>query len=104
MKRLILTTLTICFLIATTVPNIMAASQGLLLPESLKARSQMAADKKTVTIFIEEDDPNKITEMVNLSTAEYAQKGWTLFSIIPYTEGSDFEGFFITYQKKLIIL
>ena len=104
MKRLILTALTICFLISTVAPSIVAANQPLLLPESLKARSQMAADKKTVTIFIAEEDPNKVTELINTSTTEYAQKGWELFTIFPFTENGDFEGFFITYQKKLIIL
>jgi hypothetical protein len=105
MKRLVL--VAIIFSLFSTGSNSVscfAAEQKMLLPESLEALSQMAADKKTVTIFIEEEDPKRATELLNTSNKEYAKKGWELFNITPYNYDGDFKGFFITYQKKLIIL
>lgn len=74
-----------------------------LLPESLAARSEMAASKKTVTIFLSEDDPEKATGLLNLSNDDYAQKGWTVFTIQPYIQDGDFDGFFVTYERSIII-
>lgn len=73
-----------------------------LLPESLDARAEMAASKKTLTIFIAESDPEKATRLLNSSNDDYAKKGWTVFSIHPFTKNGDFEGFFITYEKNLL--
>ena len=104
MNRLFLTTITLFFLFAgLSVSSGNAADQGMLLPESIEARTKMAADKKTVTIFIEEEDPKIATELLNTSNAEYAKQGWELFSITSFIDSGDFEGFFITYQKKLMI-
>lgn len=104
MNRLILTAITLIFLCAGLgISSGNAADKGMLLPESLEARTKMAADKKTVTIFIEEDDPKRATELLNTSNAEYAKQGWELFSITSFIDSGDFEGFFITYQKKLMI-
>ena len=104
MNRFILTAITLSFLFTGMNSSLHAATDtGMLLPESLEARSKMAADKKTVTIFIAEEDPKRITELVNTSNEEYAKKGWELFNITPYHDNGDFEGFFITYQKKLMI-
>lgn len=74
-----------------------------LLPESLAARAEMAADQKTVTIFFLQEDPVKATAQLNASNDEYAQKGWNVFTIIPYVKDEDFKGFFVTYQKNLIL-
>ena len=104
MNRFILTAITLSFLFTgINVPVCSAADSGMLLPESIEALSKMAADKKTTTIFIEEEDPKRVTELVNTSNAEYAKQGWELFNITPYIKSGDFEGFFITYEKKLII-
>lgn len=73
-----------------------------LQPESLEARAEMAASKKTLTIFIPESDPEKATELLNNTNDAYAKKGWTVFSIHPFMENGDFEGFFITYEKNLL--
>ncbi len=105
MKRLILTAIIFSlFSLGNNPANCFAAKQKMLLPESLEALSQMAADKKTATIFIEEEDPKRATELLNTSNKEYAKKGWTLFNIATYNYDGDFKGFFVTYQKKLIIL
>ncbi len=104
MYRLILVTIALSFLFAGISASLTSATeQGMLLPESLEALSKMAADKKTLTIFIEEDDPKRVIELLNTSNGEYAKKGWEVFNITPYLRNGDFEGFFITYQKKLII-
>lgn len=63
----------------------------------------MAANLKTTTIFIEAKEPKKAVVALNISNDEYAKKGWTVFSIIPYQQSEDFRGFFVTYQKKLIL-
>ena len=76
---------------------------AVLLPESLAARTEMAASQKTLTIFMKEKDPEKATLLLNSSNDEYGRKGWTVFSILPYMHEEDFQGFFITYQKNLII-
>jgi hypothetical protein len=72
-----------------------------LLPESLAARSEMAINQKTHTVFLEEDDPEKLTELINLTNNEYAQKGWSVFAINSYLHNGDLDGVFITYQKGL---
>lgn len=74
-----------------------------LLPESLAARTEMAASQKTLTIFLKEKDPEKATLQLNNSNDDYGRKGWTVFSILPYIHEEEFQGFFITYQKNLII-
>lgn len=74
-----------------------------LLPESLAARAEMAANQKTLTVFIKDEKPEKLTAQLNSSTEEYAKKGWTVLTITPYINDGDVEGFFITYQKNLII-
>ncbi len=104
MKSL-LTTLLIAlfFLSVASVTIATSAEKAPLLPESLAARAEMAASQKTVTIFFKEENPEKATKKLNASNSEYAQKGWTVFSIIPFMENGDFEGFFITYQKNLIV-
>ena len=74
-----------------------------LLPEHLAAKAEMAANSKTVTIFINEKDPEKALVLLNTSNDNYAKKGWSVFGIFPYIHTSDFQGFFVTYQKSLII-
>jgi hypothetical protein len=74
-----------------------------LLPESLAARTEMAANQKTLTIFIREKDPLKATILLNNSNDDYAKKGWSVFSILPYNADKDFQGFFVTYQKTLVV-
>lgn len=73
-----------------------------LLPESLAARSELAVDQKLFTVFLEEDDPVKLTELLNNTNDEYAQKGWAVFSITSYVHNGDMDGMFVTYQKGLI--
>ncbi len=74
-----------------------------LLPESLAARTEMAANQKTFTLFIHEKDPEKATTQLNKSNEDYAKKGWSLFTILPYNTEREFQGFFVTYQKSLVI-
>ena len=74
-----------------------------LLPESLAARSELATTQKTVTVFLEEDDPAKLTKLLNNTNDEYAKKGWSLFSIISYIHNGDMDGMFVTYQKGLSV-
>ena len=74
-----------------------------LLPESLAALSELAATQKTFTVFLEEDDPAKLTQLLNNTNEEYAQKGWSVFSIISYVHNGDMDGMFVTYQKGLSV-
>ncbi len=74
-----------------------------LLPESIAAREQMAAEKKTTTIFLEEKDPGRLIERINTTSSEYAQKGWSVFAITPYIKNSSNAGVFLTFQKKLVM-
>lgn len=80
-----------------------SAEPAPLLPESLAARAEMASNQKTLTVLIENEDPEKATAALNASNEEYGKKGWNVLSILTYTDDGDFEGFFITYQKSLVI-
>ncbi len=93
------------FLLYSNITPAGAASSGTapLLPESLAAKNEMAANQKTLTIFVREKDPEKATSLVNNSNEDYGKKGWTVFGILPYNDDGDFQGFFITYVKSLII-
>ena len=93
------------FLLVSGISQAGAASSepAPLLPESLASRSEMAANQKTLTIFIREKDPAKATTLLNNSNDDYAKKGWSVFSILPYNTDEDFQGFFVTYQKTLVI-
>jgi len=84
-------------------PAVMAADQAPVLPESLAARKQMAANMKTHTVFIKAEKPEQAVEMLNASNEDYAKRGWNVFSITPYLEDGDSRGFFVTYQKNLIV-
>ncbi len=84
------------------VPSSEAAETG-LLPESLAARSEIAPIEKTFTVFLKEDDPEKLTELLNTSNEQYAQKGWSVFTITAYTDNGDVDGFFVTYSKGLTV-
>ena len=74
-----------------------------LLPESLAARSEQAAQQKTVSVFLKEDDPLKLTELLNTSNEEYAQKGWSVLTITSYMRNGDVDGLFVTYHKGLAV-
>jgi hypothetical protein len=80
-----------------------SAQPAPLLPESLAARAEMASSQKTLTVLIENEDPGKATAALNASNEEYGKKGWSVLSILTYTNDGDFEGFFVTYQKSLVI-
>lgn len=103
--RYLLASMAVLLLISATPATAPAASSepAPLLPESLAARAEMAANQKTLTVLIEKEDPKELTELLNSSTEEYAKKGWTVHTITPYTNDGDVDGFFITYQKSLII-
>ena len=103
MKKCILSTV-ICtsLLVLLSSSAILAAEEKMLLPESLEARSQMAAGEKTLTVFIEEDNPKEAVKLVNQTNAKYAEQGWYLFGVVPYNDSS-FEGFFVIYQKKNLV-
>jgi hypothetical protein len=79
------------------------AEETPLLPESLAARSEIAPVEKTLTVFLKEDDPVKLTALLNTSNEEYAQKGWSVFTITAYTDNGDVDGFFVTYSKGLTV-
>jgi len=105
MRRLLLSCIAAVLLIFGTgsIDQVFAAEPGMLLPENLEARSQMTANKRTVTILIKEEDPKVAVELLNQSNAEYARKGWEIFSINTYITNEDFEGFFVTYQKMRVV-
>ena len=90
-------------LAAVAPPATLAAEQAPLLPESLAARAEMASNQKTLTVLIEEDDEVKAVAALNASNEEYGKKGWTVLNIVTYNKSGDFEGFFVTYQKSLVI-
>ncbi|PHR30475.1 MAG: hypothetical protein COA36_00230 [Desulfotalea sp.] len=83
----------------TTPP--LAAAQ--LLPESLAARAEQATNQKTFTLFLREDDPVQLTKLVNIINDKYRKKGWSVFCILPYSHNGDVDGFFVTYQKGLVV-
>jgi len=93
------------FLLFSGISQATAASSesAPLLPESLAAKAEMTANQKTLTIFIREKDPEKATTKLNNSNDDYAKKGWSVFSILPYNAEKDFQGLFVTYQKSLVI-
>lgn len=105
MKRRISVILTLLVFLAcsSSIQAASSAEPAPLLPESIAARLEMAASQKTLTIFLKEEHPEKATQKLNTSNEEYNKKGWTVFSILPYVHNEDFGGFFITYQKSLII-
>lgn len=83
--------------------KVYSSQQEQLLPESLSGRNEMSASQRNYTIFLKEDDPEKAAQLLNTANDEYTRQGWSVFSIVPYIEGNDFEGFFVTYQKNLVI-
>ncbi len=100
MKPLLLTFALLFFVVS----GVHAASEPApLLPESLAARDQLAANQKTTTIFLKENDPVKATELLNTTNEEYNKQGWTLFGVLTFIRDEDFQGFFVTYQKNLVI-
>lgn len=103
MKRRISFLLSLFLLIPAITFAASSSEPAPLLPESVAARSEMAASQKTLTIFLKERDPNKATDLLNKSNDEYGRKGWTVFSVLTYMHEEDFHGFFVTYQKNLII-
>lgn len=104
MKRRISLILSLfCLLLNFNSADAASSEPAPLLPESLAARAEMAASQKTLTVFIKEENPEKATLQLNTSNDEYARKGWNVFSILAYTHDGDFNGFFITYQKNLIL-
>ena len=90
------------FLLTSTSAKAASAEPAPLLPESLAAKTEMAANQKTLTLFIEERDPKKATILLNTTNEEYAKKGWSVFNILTFNTDEEFRGFFITYQKTLI--
>lgn len=104
MNQFITAICSIFILFSSLSPDwVYSSQQTPLLPESIAARGEMSASQRIYTIFLKEDDPEKAAQLLNTANDEYARKGWSVFSIIPYIEGSDFEGFFVTYQKNLMI-
>lgn len=68
-----------------------------------KTEAEKASEKslKAVTLFV---DVNKLTrknfaarKMTRLHN-EFADKGYELVSVSPYTENGDLEGFFVSYK------
>ena len=81
---------------------ILAAEGEMFLPESLEARTHMAAGEKILTVFLKEENPEKAVELLNQTNVKYAEQGWYLFGVIPFNDSS-FKGFFVTYQKKNLV-
>jgi hypothetical protein len=90
------------FFTGSTLANAASSEPAPLLPESLAAKTEMAANQKTLTLFIEERDPKKATTLLNTTNEEYAKKGWSVFNILTFNTDEEFRGFFVTYQKTLI--
>lgn len=105
MKRLSIVCFAISLLIAANhqAQATSSAQPAPLLPESLAARTEMASSQKTLTVLIKNEDAEKATAALNASNEEYAKKGWSVLSILTFTDDGDFEGFFVTYQKSLVI-
>jgi hypothetical protein len=105
MKRLSIACCAVSLLLSSAHPAWTASSTAPapLLPESLAARAEMASNQKSLTILIKNEDPEKATAALNASNEEYGKKGWSVLSILTYTNDGDFEGFFVTYQKSLVI-
>lgn len=68
-----------------------------LLPEHYK---QVQTGSKTVTVYLEEDDPKELASKASLLHEQYAREGWLLFLITPFVDGEDTEGLLLTYRKK----
>lgn len=80
----------------------------LLILSSFDAQSKSAAEKATekslaaVTVFI---DVTKLTRKhtaarnMTQSHQEFAQHGYELVDVSPYTENGDLEGFFVSYKR-----
>lgn len=104
MNQLITAICTIFILLSSFGSDwVYSSQQSPLLPESIAARTEISPSQRIYTIFLKEDDPEKAAQLLNSANDQYARKGWSVFSIIPYIEGSDFEGFFVTYQKNLVM-
>lgn len=103
MKQLLTSLLTITLVLSHCGLSFSQDSETDLLPESIAARSEQAPAEKNLTVFLREDEPEKLTELLNKSNQEYASKGWSVFSIIPYIKNGDVDGFFVTYYKGLTI-
>ncbi|MBU1566230.1 MAG: hypothetical protein KJ630_11485 [Proteobacteria bacterium] len=110
MKNLWFVYIALFFLFSGISPAGAASSEPApLLPESLAARNEMAANQKTLTVLVREKDlekaadPEKAIPLLNNSNDAYAKKGWSVFSILPYYNDGEFQGFFVTYHKSLII-
>ncbi len=54
----------------------------------------------TITVFLDEDDPEELAAKASAAHEDYAGQGWFLFQITPYVDDEDTEGLFLTYQKK----
>jgi len=75
----------------------LAGPKRALLPENYKV---VQTGTQTVTLFLEEDNPEELAQKSTAIHEEYARKGWVLFQITPYVDDEDTEGLFLTYQKK----
>lgn len=105
MKPLPLLCSTLLFMLLAATPSriLAAAEPAPLLPESLAAKSEMASNQKTQTILLKEEEPEKAVAALNTSNEEYGKKGWNVMSILTYYDDGEFGGFFVTYQKSLVI-
>ncbi len=101
MKYVFCLLLWVLFLVPYSTMAASPANSEPLLPESLAARSEIAANQNLFTLFLEEDDPVKLTKLLNNTNDEYAQNGWSVFSILPYLHNGDMDGMFVTYEKGL---
>lgn len=103
MKKLLTFLTVVSLTLQVSQMNAAYAAESDLLPESIEGRSEITPAEKTLTIFIKEDDPEKLTALLNKSNQEYGTKGWSVFAITPYTSNGDMDGFFVTYCKGLSI-
>ena len=51
------------------------------------------------TLYIQEKDPKKATELLTELHDSQAKLGWRIFNVIAYQKDEDFRGFFVTYVK-----
>ncbi len=89
--------------------KILALTAWLLLVSSFDVQSKSAAEKAAekslaaVTVFL---DVTKLTRKhtaarnMSQSHQEFAQYGYELVDVSPYTENGDLEGFFVSYKKR----
>jgi hypothetical protein len=54
------------------------------------------------TVFVEGHGQGSMADKINKVHAEMAAKGWNFVDLEVYTENSDMQGVFVTYQREAV--